>query len=187
MKAAPAFSDEKILRVISPNFGGSSPGDELHHLVLGVSTPTALGVPDLGVHVFAIAPADLTEPAEMFVARTIVAAAVETAPKGQIYLAALTIETHAVHMPEDRDEVTENRARRMRSDERLQDHELAVEQTMLYAAVRDGRRWHGSHYLTGPEAGVVDGPHATGPGERVDADYGMPCSQLIRRTVGLAW
>lgn len=181
-----AFSDERILDLIGVYFGQSSPGDEMHHAIFAYPSQTALGVPDLGIDVLAIAPVAAEERTDTFIARSITARAVESG-KPPNYLVVLTMETHHVALPVGADEAAENRLRRMHADRRVQDHELAVEETLLYAACRDGRRWWGSHSLTGPDAGRVDGPHLAPAGSRVESERWMPHARLIRRAVGIAW
>lgn len=80
--------------------------------------------------------------------------------------------------------MTENRARLLHAERKLQEHPKAVEATELYAACRDGRRWIGRHILTGPMAGTVGGP-LVGLGPLVDGEKRFPYQRLIRRAVGI--
>lgn len=140
-------------------FGNSEPGQTIHQLMIAAAQPDgrgALGIPELGVTLYAIAP-DGDVDTDQFIARVITTAVREAQQKQSvIHFAALVLEIHAVN--DDGNEVTENLARRMQADRKLQDHPGAVETTLLYAACRDGRRWVGTHVLTGPRAGTVVGP-----------------------------
>lgn len=177
------FSREKIEGLLGGIFGQSAAGDEMHHALLGHRRTTALGVPDLKVTIVVIADMPRGEPPEVFVGKAIAAAGLrEPEP---VYLAAVAMEVHTVTVGGD--EASDNRARRLHADGQLRRHELAVEQTMLYAAAADGRRWHGAHRLTGPDAGAVDGPHLLAAGFRDRNDYASPLAAVIRRVVGLPW
>ncbi|HCU49983.1 MAG TPA: hypothetical protein DGG94_09325 [Micromonosporaceae bacterium] len=180
--------DEVIEGYLGMLFGNSEPGQLLHHLLVATAAPadhTALGFPQtdkLKVTIYAIAPTGDVD-AGQFVAKTIRTAIVE-ARRGETvpYFAGLAMEVHTVD--DDGNEVTENLARRLGADRKLQDHPAAVEVTLLYAACRDGRRWVGEHLLTGDRAGTVVGPEmrvgAIGPQESGTHQ------RLVRAAVGLA-
>jgi len=165
-------------------FGNSEPGQTLHHMVFAAAAEgevTALGLPQLKVTIYAIAPTEDVD-AGQFVARTIRGAIAEAQQNGTVpHFAALGIEAHSV--TGNGDEVSENLGRRLAADGKLQEHPAAVEVTRLYAACRDGRRWTGEHILTGELAGTVRGPQlltgAVGPQEA-----GLH-ARLIRAAVGL--
>jgi len=159
------IAEETLTGYINSLFGYSSPGDTLHHLLIASAAPGSLGplgVLDsdaLKVTAFVIAPDESVESTERFVDKVIIAAAVEARKEGRvIHFAGLTIEAHTVQLPEDVDERVENLARRLDADGKLEEHPNAIEVTTLYAACGDGRRWVGTHYLTGPEAGRIEGP-----------------------------
>ncbi len=180
--------DEKINDLLHVYFGESTPGDELHHLVLATTAPdevNALGLPDpdkMRMSVFAIAPVGSEEDPGRFVAKSIIGATVEMAQRRHVvHFAVLTMEIHTI--PKDGNEVTENRARRMSADNVLHEHPDAVEATQLYAACRDGRRWHGQHILTGPHAGTVIGPELLHGPITDDEDALWP--RLVRQAVGI--
>lgn len=139
--------------------GNSEPGAVLHHLLVATTAPgaeTALGVPSLSTTIYAIAP-ESSDAA--FIARAVMAAVAEAREKkAVIQFAGLASEVFVV-MP-DGNEVTENRARILGPERRLHEHPSAIEMTTLYAACRDGRRWIGHHFVTGPKAGTIFGPQA---------------------------
>lgn len=181
------ISDDKIEGYLDTLFGHSDPGDVMHHLLVASAEPAdhnALGLPNpdkLAVTLYAIAP-DNTVNADQFVSKTIAAAIAEAHDKqATIYFAALAMEVHAVAA--DGNEATENLARRLGADRKLQEHPAAVEVTRLYAACRDGRRWTGDHILTGPRAGTIDGPQVR-VGVLRRREIG-PQQRLIRLAVGL--
>lgn len=154
--------DDVIIRYLDTLLGHSKPGQTIHHMLLAATEPgsrTALGLPDpdrLKTTMFAIAPAG-PEGVDEFISRTILAGIAEMHQRqAVIHFAGLAMEGWVVRG--DGDEVTENRARRLHADRRLHEHAAAVEETRLYAASRDGRRWTGRHVLTGPQAGTVTGP-----------------------------
>lgn len=180
--------DATIEKYLGSLFGVSEPGQNFHHLLLARGAERgaigALGLPDpdkLEVRWYAIAPTDEVD-AELFVNQTIAVAAMEAqANEAVIYFAGLAMEVYAVD--DDGTEVTENLARRLKNDRKLQEHPGAVEVTRLYAACRDGRRWTGEHYLTGPQAGAISGPTVrTG---RLTAEESGFDRRLIRHAVGL--
>lgn len=165
-----------MLALISTYFGTSEPGAAIHHLVLGTcDSRNALGLPDtskLALSVYAIAPvygegeADVHRKTQRFVADTLRDAAAKTGPA---WVAAFTMEVN-----------------RLVFDGPLDRHPSAVEQTLLYAACADGRRWHGVHTITGPQAGHLDGPHLL-EGQPTDADRTAQHGRKIRRAVGITW
>ncbi len=178
---------DKYLRTC---FGNSEPGDTMHHLLVAEANPNARGPlgqvdPDeLRVTIYAIAPVGPDIKPEDFIAQTITAATVQAHQRGHvIHFAALTKEAHVV-ICDGNDEVMENRSRRMLADRQLEQHPLAVEASILYAAASDGRRWGGTHTLTGPDAGQVAGPtEIVGPIRR--SELGIH-ERLIRMAVGIS-
>jgi hypothetical protein len=167
--------------------GTSEPGQTIHHLLLATADPadlTALGFPEpdkLEVSIYAIAPTGDVN-ADRFVAQTIAAAVTETQRSGaMVYFAGLAMEVHAVIA--DGSEVTENLARRLQADRKLEEHPGVVEVTFLYAACRDGRRWTGRHVLTGPKAGAISGPTVR-VGKLASQEDGQH-QWLVRLAVGL--
>lgn len=168
-------------------FGGSDPGDSMSHLTLVTAhrsdhTPLGFPVPDkLKSSWWALAPSGDVD-ANTFIARAIAMAVIDADQRDErVYLAALAVEAHTV--VDDGDEVTENLARRLHPERKLHEHPRAVEATLLYAACRDGRRWTGTHLLTGPKAGAVLGPvEHVGP---LVAEESMWFARLIRKAAGL--
>lgn len=182
------ITDEQIGNYLACVFGSSEEGAALHNMVFAcvpAAHDTPLGLPGTGqlsVTIYAIAPTEDVD-TESFIARTIRGATAEARRKNVVpYFAALGVEAHGV--PEDGDEVTENLARRLRADRKLQHHPRAVEVTLLYAACRDGRRWSGEHIITGPRAGTVIGPELV-TGARQSWETGIH-QRLLRAAVGLA-
>lgn len=181
------ITDEVIDGYLAIVFGHSEPGQTLHNMIFASSPAaenTALGLPGTGqlaVTIYAIAPTQEVD-ADKFMALTIRAAIAEAQKNRMVpYFAALGAEAHGVD--DDGNEVTDNLARRLHADRQLQNHPAACEVTMLYAACRDGRRWTGKHYLTGPKAGTIIGPNLqSGP---VTAKEKGIHQRLIRAAVGL--
>lgn len=169
---------------LSSLFGRSEPGQTMHHLLVATANPadgSVLGIPNLEVAVYAIAPTGDVD-AEQLLAETIMTAIVWARRKGAVvHFAGLAMEVYTI--ADDGNEVTENRARLLLAERRLQEHPDAVEMTRLYAACRDGRRWTGGHILTGPKAGTVSGPHAR-VGGIAPQEKGMH-QRLVRAAVGL--
>lgn len=182
------ISDDVINGYLGTLLGNSDPGQVIHHLLIAAAEPadrTALGFPDpnkLGVSVYVIAPTGGVDAADQLVAQAIRAAVVEARQNNRvIYFAGLAMEVYAVE--DDGTEVTENLARRLTADRKLEEHPAAVEVTRLYAACRDGRRWTGEHFLTGPKAGTVWGPKVC-VGALTARESGLH-QRLVREVVGL--
>jgi hypothetical protein len=181
------IQDEVIDGYLDNLFGSSEPGQTMHHMLFataGAADRTALGLPTpdgLKVTYYAIAPTEEVD-ADQFVAQTIVAAIAEARQKDAVvYFAGLAVEGYAVI--DDGTELTENLARRLQADRKLEEHPGAVEVTRLYAACRDGRRWVGEHHLTGPKAGTVSGPQVR-VGALARQEGGLH-QRLVRAAVGL--
>jgi hypothetical protein len=179
--------DETITRYLSGLFGNSEPGARLHQMMFATAALddlTALGLPDpakLQLTIYAIAPTGEVD-ADAFVAQSIAAAIAEAHHQRiQPWFAGLAMERVMVGF--DGNEVSENLARRLRADRKLQDHPASTEATELYAACRDGRRWWGRHLLTGDRAGKITGPMLMG-GPLRPREQG-PHQALIRQAVGL--
>lgn len=166
---------------LSGVFGQSEPGAALHRLLVATAPATSgpLGIPELAVTYYAIDASGDRDP-EGFIAKTIMASVVEAFEKSAVvHFAGLTMEVDSVDTgPSEREQVDA-----LLAEHRLRDHPAAIEVTRLYAACRDGRRWVGEHFLTGPRAGTVDGPHlrigGLSPGEK-----GLH-QNLIRRAVAI--
>ena len=83
--------------------------------------------------------------------------------------------------------VRNERERRLRAEGRLDEHPEAIEATIVYGAARDGRRWRGMRYLTGPNAGekvAVD--TLVGRIQRSET-AGIVAAPVILKMVGLAY
>lgn len=137
----------------------SDPGDVLHHLHV-IAAPRGaigpLGMPDetqLKSTVYAIAADIAVESVESFIAKVIMTAAADCAKNGeQPMFAALNQEVFALAGEGRPDEL----ARRLHKEGRLFEHPDAAEATLVYATCRDGRRWRGRRWLTGPKAGQTE-------------------------------
>lgn len=180
------FPNEPINHYLEQLLCRSDAGDTLHHLLTATADPgdrNAFGQPDpdkLHVSLYAIDSVRPTETDE-FISKVILRAVFDARrAKKVIHFAGIGIETHMV-MLADNDEVADNRARRLQADTKLQEHPDVVEVTQLYAACSDGRRWTGLRYLTGPNAGTVQGPVLRFGG--LASDEGGLHPKLIRAAV----
>jgi hypothetical protein len=169
-------------------FGRSSPGQALHHALIAAAGPddmTPLGAVDpdkLHTSFVTLAPVGADINAETFVEQNLRRALTETRRAGrQAVFVGLAMEL--VMVAADGNPVTEDLARLLTDDRRLHEHPAAHEITHLFAACRDGRRWTGEHYVTGPRAGTIIGPtEHVGP---TPFDRGRR-ERLILAAVGLA-
>lgn len=175
-------ADDVIDGYLNGLLTGSSPGASIHHLLLAVEGRSPLGLPsgDVEVFMYAIAPVGPAGfDAEGYVAQQVARAVEEH--RGQrrvVAFAGLAMETFALTVS---DEAGLREARRLQSQGRLQEHPDAAEATVLYAAVRDGRRWLGRRLLTGRRAGEVLGPTLRVGG--LGADERRLHQRLIREAV----
>jgi hypothetical protein len=166
----------------------SGPGASMHHLHVIAAPAGALGpfgVPEegeLNTKIYAIAP--VAEPGERFdvgefIAKAIVSAAVEAGQENlTVLFAALAQEMWTADPVDDH-------ARRLMREGRLAEHPNAVEVTVVYGACRDGRRWRGRHWLTGPKAGTSEHVDLLVGLPRPHEGYGVDAAPLIRQLVGL--
>jgi hypothetical protein len=75
--------------------------------------------------------------------------------------------------------------RRLQATGSLSEHPEAVELTIVYGACRDGRRWRGHRYLTGPNASrTAELKMLVGP-SRPDETAGIIAAPIIHRMVGI--
>lgn len=179
-----SLPDDLVTRYLGQLFGHSTPGDGLHHLLTAMADPTeanAFGLPDpdkLAVFIYAIAPDGSAAEVESLIAKTVAMSVIEADQQGKvIHFAGLAVECHQVPAGVARKDV----ARRLQDDGKLQEHPDAFEVTRLYAACRDGRRWTGQHFLTGPKADTIVGPTLR-VGGLADDERG-PHSRLVRAAV----
>lgn len=186
----PDFETRHIDSLIGMYFGKSVPGACLHYLVIGVwaGARSPLGLPRLTVTVGAI---DDTPNGDdwrpgVFIGKSIIGMTVEAMQTGPVVMAVLTREILAAKLPAGAPASARAELDRLADAGRLQDSPFAEEVTVLYAAHADGRRWHGTHRLTGPSAGQVDGPTGLRVGERHSSDQD-PFHQMLRKAVGLRW
>lgn len=178
-----SISDERIMGGLDWLLTHAEPGSVLDHLLV-VSAPRA-AIGPLGLvdddkaegSVYAIGlTRDVDE--EQFIAKTIVASGIDLTKRGHVILwAGLSKELVTVQNMDDH-------ARRLLAESRLEEHPRAVEVTVVYAACRDGRRWRGRRWLTGPQAGQSeDAVMLIGPPD-LQEQAGQPT--LVRRLVGLS-
>jgi hypothetical protein len=176
--------EEMIMAHLDTLLTSSEPGASMHHLHV-VAAPTGavgpLGVPDekqLAVKVYAIAPDGDVE-VERFIAKVIMAAAVEASEEGAVPLfAGMSQEVWTVH---PMDEL----GRRLAGQGRLHEHPDAAELTIVYGASRDGRRWRGRRWLTGPRAGTTENVDLLVGRPHPHEGYGVVGAALVRRLVGI--
>lgn len=160
--------DDKIECYLSVLFGQSEPGQVMHHMLVVTAEKSDIDVyglpkPDrLKVTLMAIDPVGDYETSKRFIYQAIVAAGIKPRSLDEtVYFAGFAQEVHIVDMGKTRDS---HAAQLLASSGKLEEHPDAVEKTLLYAVARDGRRWLGEHTLTGPQAGMIDGPTMiTGP------------------------
>lgn len=155
----------------------------MHHLHVLAAPPGAvgpLGLPDetqIKATIYAIAPDESVSVGE-FIAKVVMAAAVEAHDAGTVVLfAALGQEVWTVS---PMDEL----ARRLGGEGRLSEHPDAAEVTLVYGAARDGRRWRGRHWLTGPKAGTTEDIEPL-VGRPQPQEGVVTCAPLLRRLVGM--
>lgn len=182
------ISEETITKHLDWLLGQSDPGDALHHLHV-VTAPekstSPLGVvddKDLAVAVYALAPDDSVN-TEDFIAHALYKAAREAAKSDEtIIFAGLSQEVWLVES-ESREAMEE--VRRLSPLGKLHEHPDAVEVTVIYAACRDGRRWRGRRYLTGPKAGQnFSADVLVGPVQRRESQ-GISVGPLLCMMVGI--
>lgn len=177
--------EDLIMRHLDLLLTSSEPGAILHHLVVVAAPIVAavgpLGLPDeaqLKTNIYAIAP-DKTVDVERFIAKVIMASAVEAADASTVILfAGLSQEVWTAPMDEQ--------TRRLINEHRqLSTHPEAAEVTVVYGASRDGRRWRGRRWLTGPKAGTTQNVDLLVGQSDPHEGNGVTCAPLVRRLVGI--
>lgn len=170
----------------------SQPGTMLQHLLV-VAAPRAsvgpLGLVDeskLEVTMYGIIPDESSNATMTLVRSTIGAAAVSHEGADELVLfAGLSHEVWGVSAPVSENPEQIEEYQRYHREGRLSEHPDAVEQTLVYAACRDGRRWRGMRYLTGPKAGETFAVDFF-VGREVQAEgFNSSTAPLVRRLVGL--
>lgn len=165
----------------------SSDADSVMHHMHVIHAPAGavgplgtVGDDALEAAVYAIAP-DGTVDAEAFVVQTVQMAAVEHARKGHVVLfAGLSQQTWAV---DPMDALGHELLRKRR----LFEHPRVADLTVVYAAARDGRRWRGKRWHSGPKAGQTDEIETlVGPPARAEG-WGMRVAPFLRVLVGQQW
>lgn len=183
MLIAVSIPEEMITQNLNYLLSSSDPGDEIHHLLV-VACPKAaigpLGLADekkLEMTVYAIVVDASVDPVE-FAHKVIATAGVSHAERDLLPLfAGVSQKTFLV-------ECVDESVERLHAERRLAEHPDGVEVTTVYAACRDGRRWGGVRYLTGPKADnaasfqMLVGKLTEGEAESLTA-------RLVRRLVGI--
>lgn len=175
-----SIPEETIMQYLNQLLSSSESGDSLHHLYVA-ATPAEvgpLGLPaETELTVYAIAPTDDVD-AQQFFAKVIAAAGVDHAEKRKsILFAGLSQEAWTV---ESRDDL----ARSLMEQGRLFEHPDAAEVTIVYGVCRDGRRWRGERWVTGPKAGQTANVELLVGRPDPQEGYGM--GPLMRALVGMA-
>lgn len=173
-----------IMQHLDSLLTGSDPGDQMHYLHV-IAAPVGavgpLGLPDesqLKSTVYAIA-VDQSVSVQEFVGKVIMAAAVEAAQANTVVqFAALSQEMWTVS---PMDEL----AQRLARQGRMHTHPRAAEVTLVYAAARDGRRWRGRRWLTGPKAGTTENIDLLVGPPQPQESFGITAAPLLRRLVGI--
>jgi hypothetical protein len=185
------ISEDTIMGHLDMLLTGSEAGATLHHMHV-IAAPRGqvgpFGVPDesqLHTTVYAI---DVAAPdkdgkfnVEEFIAKVVMAAAVDANKAGRLVVfAALSQEVWIV----ERDH-NDAHAQQLMQEGHLDEHPAAVEVTVVYGACRDGRRWRGQRWLTGPKAGSTEHVDLLVGAPRPGEAFGMDrTASLLRRLVG---
>jgi hypothetical protein len=182
-----SIPEETIMKHLDSLLTSSEPGDILHHLHVLFAADGAVGpfgIPteeQLQLHVYAIAPVGPDVEPEEFVLKSMAAAGVQHRSRGEkILFAAMNQEMWEVGR-EDFDD----HARDLLKQGRLEDHPDSVEVTVVYAVARDGRRWLGRRWLTGPKAGQTGDLDLIVGAPRASEAFGLPFATVLRRLVGM--
>lgn len=176
--------EDMIMQHLGMLLTSSEPGAAIHHLHV-VSAPHGafgpLGLPDetqLHSTIYAIAPTEDVDVQE-FIATVIKAAAVEAHNNGAAPLfAALSQEVWTA-------DPVDGLARRLAREGQLHTHPGAAEVTIVYGASRDGRRWRGRHWLTGPKAGTTEAATLLVGRPHPHEAPGITYAPLLRQLVGI--
>lgn len=174
---------EEIDRHLNFLLTSSDPGDTIGGLHIVVAPIGKDGNPDVDkreTHIFALACDENAEfKPSQFAVLTIAGAALRYQDEKKMPLfAGIKTEAWAV---EPFDELAEQ----MRLTGRpYSEHPNAGEITVVYAAARDGRRWDGTRWLTGPHAGVTEGPNQFTDPIKPEEGVGI-IARAIRKLVGL--
>lgn len=182
------ISEDIIMKHLNMLLSNSGPGAVLHHLrVVYAEASGPLGIPDaekLETVVYAIAPDDSVD-VEQFIATTIRAAAAESTAKGKkAVFAAIGQEVFGVEETVD-EEARRAEVARLLAAKQLHTHPDAVEATIVYGACRDGRRWCGRRYLTGPKAGTTEDVKLIVGRPQRNEGRGVSVAPLLRALVGI--
>lgn len=176
--------EEEINKHLEFLLTNSDPGDALGAMHIVTCPRTPLGQPDVdkreaSVFVMAFGPTDDGMTPEDYVILTVANADQRFRDANQIPLfAGLKQEMFSVE-PFD-----EQAADLIRAGKSIGEHPRAGELTVVYAAARDGRRWLGRRWLTGPQAGTTEGPALLkGPQDPHEGLGHM--SRAVRKLVGI--
>jgi hypothetical protein len=181
-----SIPEEMIMSHLDSLLTSSHPGDAMHHLYVVYVPKDAvgpLGIPTEGQLMFdvnAIAPVGPID-VDKFIVDSMWAAGLRHQRRGEkILFVAANQEMWEVE-PEDFDD----HARDLLRKGHLQDHPDSVEVTIVYAVARDGRRWLGRRWLTGPKAGQTGDTDLIVGTPRRSEGYGLPFAPVLRRLVGM--
>lgn len=188
-----SIPEEMIMSTLDLLLTGSEPGQEIQHLHT-IAAPSGavgpLGLADEGklkVCVYAIVPDDTPAKTMAFIRQSIVAAAIQHREKNQdVLFAGLSHEFFCVEGGLGEVGRRAEVERLQRAGE-LHTHPDAVEMTSVYAACKDGRRWQGVRYLTGPKAGQTAGVDMFVGRVCAGEGFNLSTSPLVRRLAGLGF
>lgn len=185
-----SIGEDLIMHHLDWHLSQSEPGSMLHHLSAlrapadAVSPFGGVDPAQLGTYMYVVVP-DGDTPAEDMIARVVMAATVEAHRDGHvIHFAALSQEMWWVSADEDNED--SRLGRRLLAEGRpLSEHPNSAEVTVIYAACRDGRRWRGRRWLTGPQAGQTQEAELLVGSPRRGESHGVSSERLVRGMVGL--
>lgn len=179
--APPSISEETIMDTLGFLLDHSEAGASVHQMHVFSGGPDAVGplgtVDENKVHSqgYMIAPMGGID-IDSFIQDLISRVSIETrARRERVLFAALSLEAWSVKPMDDL-------GHELLAKGRLFEHPNMIEETIVYGAAADGRRWTGRRLLTGPRAGTT---------EYADVMVGAPTEReqrpewnLLRQLVG---
>lgn len=178
--------EDMITRHLNMLLHDSEPGAEMQYLHV-VSTPNGaasgpFGIPEeskLEVVIAAIVP-DVPTPQEVpnWIRKACVGIYAKHVNEGKtIMFAAVGQEVWTA--------ANDELCRKLQAGGSLSEHPEAAEVTIVYGACRDGRRWRGYRYLTGPNASqTAEIQMLIGPSQPTET-LGIIAAPIIHRMVGI--
>lgn len=187
-----SIPEDMIIDSLNTLLSHSEPGDDMQYLHI-ISAPADAAFGPLGVAdesqleevICGIVP-DTPTPLQApdHIRKAIAAMAAQQEADGKtVMFAAASHEVGAVDSLTNHDD---DLAKQLQREGRLHKHPNAAELTIVYAACRDGRRWRGSRYLTGPRASETIEPNMIVGPIRTRETSGIIAAGGILRMVGLA-